>query len=87
VQRDEQGALHGPGPYPGDRGELGHERVVGQAAQGGRIQPTVRHALGEVAQCVDLPPGEPGGAEPAGIYAKQLGGGGEVAAEQGLDAG
>src|SRR5579863_8383281 len=32
TQRDEHGALYGPRAYPGNRGELGHEFVIGQAA-------------------------------------------------------
>jgi hypothetical protein len=73
-QRDEEDALHGPGTYPRDRGELGHELVVGQAAQDAWVQLAVRHAPGEVSQRVDLPPGEPGRAELGRIYAKQFGG-------------
>ena len=46
LQRDEQGALNGPGAYPGDGGELGHELVVVQGAQHLLVQPTVRHPLG-----------------------------------------
>ncbi len=83
AERDDGGALHGQGVYPRNCGEVGHELVVGQAAQDVRVQAAVRHALGEVAECADLPPREPGLAELAGIDAQQVGGCGEMAAEQG----
>jgi hypothetical protein len=72
---------------PGNGGELGHELIVGPGAQHLLVQPAVREPLGEVAQRADLPPGQTGLAELAGIYGQQFGGCGEVAAEQGLDAG
>jgi len=34
LERDEEGALHGPGTYPRNRRELGQELVVWQPAQG-----------------------------------------------------
>src|SRR5690242_11145894 len=74
LERDEEGALHRPGTYPRDCGELCHDLVVGQATQDLRVQPAVRQPLGEVAECADLPPGEPGLAELAGIYSQQFGG-------------
>jgi hypothetical protein len=87
LERDDEGALHGPRAYPRYRGELCHKRVVWQVVQHGLIQPAVRQPLGEVAQRADLPPGEPGLAEFGGIHAQQLGGSREVAAEQRLDTG
>ena len=75
------------GPMPGNGGELGHELIVGQGAQHVLVQPAVRHPLGQVAERADLAPGQPGLAELAGIDGQQFGGCGEVAAEQGLDAG
>ena len=74
LERDEEGALHGPGTYPRDRGELRHELLVRQRAQDVRVQPAVREPLGEVAERADLPPGEPGLAELAGIDLQQFGG-------------
>src|SRR5712691_11879265 len=56
AEGDDERALHGPGTYPGNDRELRHDLVVGQAAQDIRVQPAVRHALGEVAECVGLPP-------------------------------
>src|SRR5215831_11940075 len=87
AQRDEHGALHGPRAYSGNRGELGHEFVVGQVAQGVLAQPAVRQPRGEVAEGADLPPRQAGLAEFAGIGFQQLSGRRETAAEQGLDAG
>jgi len=86
-QRDNQGTLDGPGAYPGDGGELGHELVVRQGAQHLLVQPSVRHPFGQVAERADLPPRQAGLAELAGVDGQQFGGGGEMAAEQGLDAG
>src|SRR6266581_7425135 len=74
LQRDDEGALHGPGTYPRNRGELCHELVVWQPAQDVRVQPAVRQPPGEVAERADLPPREPGLAELAGIGSQQLGG-------------
>ncbi len=74
LQRDDEGALHGPRAYPRYRGELRHELVVGQAAQDVRVQPAVRQPPGQVAQRADLPPRQPGRAQLAGIDAQQLGG-------------
>src|ERR1700761_4577112 len=56
VQRDDHGALHGPRTYPRNRGELGYEFVVGQAAQRVLAQPAVRQPGGEIAERADLPP-------------------------------
>ena len=74
LERDEEGALHGPGTDSRDRGELRHELLVWQRAQDVRVQPAVRKPLGEVAEVCDLPPGEPGLAELAGIDLQQFGG-------------
>src|SRR5215469_4091953 len=60
AQRDEHRALDGPRAYPRDRGELGDQLVIGQAAEGVLVQPAVREPLGEVAERVDLPPRQPG---------------------------
>src|SRR6185312_6418104 len=87
AERDDHGTLHGPGADPGNGGELVQQLVVGQAAEHVLVQPAVRQASGEVAQGGDLPPGQPSLAEPGGVYRQQFGGGGEVAAEQSLDAG
>jgi hypothetical protein len=73
-ERDEEGALYGPGTDSRDRGELRHELLVWQCAQDVRVQPAVRKPFGEVAECADLPPGEPGLAELAGIDFQQSGG-------------
>src|SRR6266545_684240 len=58
-----------------------------QGAQHVRVQPAVRYPLGQVAQRADLPPGQAGLAELAGIYSQQFGRRGEMPADQGLDAG
>ena len=50
------------------------------------VEPAVRHPLGEVPERADLPPGKPGRAELIGCHAQQLSGGGQVTAEQVLDA-
>jgi hypothetical protein len=42
AERDDEGALHGPGTYPRNCGALCDERVVGQAAQHVRVQPAGR---------------------------------------------
>jgi hypothetical protein len=86
-QRDEQRALHGPRADAGNRGELGQQLIVGQGDQGVRVQPTVRHSLGQVAQRADLTPGQAGLAEPAGIDGQQFGRRREMPVEQRLDAG
>ena len=49
VQAEDQGALHGPGPNPGDLGELGDDLLVGQCAQRVGVQPAVGQPFGEVA--------------------------------------
>ena len=67
LERNDERALHGPGTYPRNCGELCYEIVVWQAAQDARVQPAIRQSLGEVTECVDLPPREPGFAEPNGI--------------------
>ena len=85
LERDEHGALHRPGPDARDRGQLGQELVVGQAAQGVRVQLAVGQPLGQVAERADLPPREPRLAEPGGIEGQQLGGCGQAATEQRLD--
>jgi hypothetical protein len=41
LQREDEGALHGPGTDTRNRGELGHELVVWQAAQDDRVQPAM----------------------------------------------
>jgi hypothetical protein len=87
AERDDEGALHGPGTYPRNCGEFGHKLVVWQSAQDVRVQAAVRHALGEVTECAGLPPREPGLAELAGIDAQQVGGRWKMAAEQGDNAG
>src|SRR6266849_6922335 len=74
LERDDEGALHGPGTYPRNRGELCHELVVWQPAQDVRVQPAVRQPPGEVAERADLPPRKPGLAELAGIDSQQLAG-------------
>ena len=56
VERNDERALHGPGTYPRNCGELCHEIVVWQAAQDAGIQPAIRQSLGEVTECVDLAP-------------------------------
>ena len=75
------------GPIPEMAVSSAMQLVVGQAAQHVRVQPAVRHAPGEVAQGGDLPPGQPGLAELAGVDGQQFGRGREVTAEQGLDPG
>src|SRR5258708_5965303 len=42
LERDDQGTLHGPGPYPGDCGERPHELIVWQATQDVLVQSAVR---------------------------------------------
>jgi hypothetical protein len=42
LERDEEGALYGPGTDSRDRGELRHEFLVWQRAQDVRVQPAVR---------------------------------------------
>ena len=87
LQRNDEDALHGPGTYPRDCGELSHELVVGQTAQDVWVQSAICQPRGEVAERADLPPGESRLAEPVGIHAQQFGGCGQMAVEQGLDAG
>jgi hypothetical protein len=87
AESDEQGTLDRPRAYPGDGSEHGDDLVIGQAAQRLLVQAAVREPFGEVAEGADLPPGQPGLAELGRLYAKQLDGGREMAAEQGLDAG
>jgi len=41
LQRDHEGALHGPGTYAGNGGEPGHQLVIGQPAQGVLVEPVV----------------------------------------------
>jgi len=41
VQGEDEGALHGPGADPGDRGELGDDLVIGQPAQDVDVEPAV----------------------------------------------
>ena len=69
-----EGALHGPGTYPGNRGEFRHELVVRQPAQRVGVQPAVRQPPGQVAERADLPPRRPGLAELTGIFCQQFGG-------------
>src|SRR5216684_2535629 len=56
---EREGAWHGPGTYPRNRGELAHELIVWQPAQDLGVQPAVRQPRGEVAERADLPPREP----------------------------
>src|SRR5215469_12908639 len=72
AQRDEHSALHGPRADPGNRGELGDELIVGQIAQHVLAQPAIRQPRGEVAQCADLPPRQPGIAKLARIGSQQF---------------
>src|SRR5229473_4374290 len=74
LERDNEGALHGPGTYPRNRGELAHELIVWQPAQDLGVQPAVRQPRGEVAERADLPPREPRLAELARNGSQQLGG-------------
>ena len=86
LQRDDEGALHGPRANARNSGELGHQLVVRQLAQGIGVQPAVRHPPGQVPERADLPPREPGRAELVGLDAQQLGGCRKPPAEHGLDA-
>jgi hypothetical protein len=73
LERDDERTLHGPGAYSRNCGELCHEVVVWQAAQDVRVQPAIRQPLGEVTECVDLPPRESGFAKLVRIYGQQRG--------------
>src|SRR5580693_1924044 len=81
AERDEHRALHGPGADTGNLGQFREELVVGQAAQDVLAEPAVLQARGEVAERADLPPGQPGLAQLAGINAEQLARRGQVIAE------
>jgi hypothetical protein len=74
LERDDEGALHGPRTYPGNRGEFRHELVVRQPAQRVGVQPAVRQPPGQVAERADLPPRQPGLAELTGIFCQQFSG-------------
>src|ERR1022692_5110221 len=82
-----RGTLHGLRAYPRNCGEFRDELVVGQLAQGVLVQASVGWPPGEVAECVELPPREPGLAgacqdlRPAVRWVR------EMAAEQVHDAG
>jgi hypothetical protein len=87
AERDDQSTLHGPRADARDRGQLGHQLIIGQTGQGVRVQPAVRQPPGEITERADLPPGQPGLAQLIGIGVQQLGGRGQPPAVQGLDAG
>ncbi len=48
-ERDDEGARHGPGTYPRNRGELCHELLVWQPAQNVRVQLDAHDLLVEMA--------------------------------------
>jgi hypothetical protein len=64
--------VHGADPRVG--GELGDDLVIGQSTQDVRVQLSVGHPLGKIAQRVDLAPGQTGLAQFRGFDAEQCGG-------------
>ena len=85
VQGEDQRALHGPRPDPGNEGELRDDLLIRQAAQHGQVQPSVGHPLREIAQRGHLPAGQARVAQFRGVAAKQFLRRGQVAAEQRLN--
>jgi hypothetical protein len=69
AQRDDEGALRRPRAYPRDLGQDRNELVVWHSRQRLGVKPPVRQALGELAECADLPPGQPCVAKPRRISA------------------